>query len=349
MNLLTKENVNIALIGCGRHLTRSLLPNIVAHPKTSVVAAADIIPERLEAISKRIKGIKTFKSAEDLLEQATELSIDAVVISMDPAGHLKFAEKAIQKDLHVFVEKPAAFFEEDLRKIGIEAERKNLATCVGSKWRYTPGTKVLKDWINIDSVERDPDLILLDVTFPKGLTDELWGLNGVQAAFYDIYIHAIDYIFSWLGNISDIKTDLIKFEKNKQKVVITCKNSDGKTAIASLVRGSAAYQVNFTAHLNDGTQAILKDLTHLEITPVRPWSNTEGSFRDHPSLQWNPGRLYRGYARAGYAEEWDSFIESILSNTTTPTNLIMASSVLGVIERCLHQIGHPLNKNKVGR
>ena len=194
MNLLTKENVNIALIGCGRHLTRSLLPNIVAHPKTSVVAAADIIPERLEAISKRIKGIKTFKSAEDLLEQATELSIDAVVISMDPAGHLKFAEKAIQK-ICMYLLKNQQLFEEDLRKIGIEAERKNLATCVGSKWRYTPGTKVLKDWINIDSVERDPDLILLDVTFPKGLTDELWGLNGVQAAFYDIYIHAIDYIF----------------------------------------------------------------------------------------------------------------------------------------------------------
>ena len=76
---------------------KKLITQYRCSSKTSVVAAADIIPERLEAISKRIKGIKTFKSAEDLLEQATELSIDAVVISMDPAGHLKFAEKAIQK------------------------------------------------------------------------------------------------------------------------------------------------------------------------------------------------------------------------------------------------------------
>lgn len=97
-----------------------------------------------------------------------------------------------------------------------------------------------------------------------------------------------------------------------------------------------------TAHLDDGNRVRIENLTDLEIIPPESWAGTPGSLRDQPSLRWNPGRLYRGYARAGYAEQWDAFIRSIQNGTTTPTNLHVASRVLSVLERCLEAIGHSL-------
>ncbi|MBF0780791.1 hypothetical protein IR114_06780 [Granulicatella sp. 19428wC4_WM01] len=52
-------------------------------------------------------------------------------------------------------------------------------------------------------------------------------------------------------------------------------------------------------------------MTQLEITTNDSWANTHGTFRDHPSYNWEQGRLYRSWARAGMAEVWNYLVEDI--------------------------------------
>ena len=102
--------VTVGLVGCGRHLLGSLLPSIMGNKKTRIVAACDIDSQKLVEFKTRFPGIKTYNSFNKMIESNRD--IDAVVISMDPLGHLKMSQEAINHNLHVFVEKPTGFSSE---------------------------------------------------------------------------------------------------------------------------------------------------------------------------------------------------------------------------------------------
>ena len=91
-------------------------------------------------------------------------------------------------------------------------------------------------------------------------------------------------------------------------------------------------------HLSDGSQIKVKNLNEIELTKKDTWTKTEGSFRDHASLNWSQGRMYRGYSRLGYIEEWNEFIDCIKNKKNTITNLNNASKTLKLIELCLDKL-----------
>lgn len=329
---MTKKNVKVALIGYGRHMGHSMLPNLVASEDSTIVAVCDSDEERVNLLKNKIPGVKGFSSVEDLIAAKEQLSLDAVAIALTPQLHAKYTELALKNGLHVFVEKPVAIHAEDLDESIKIAEANRLVTCVGTKWRYTKATSLAQNWLKKHKI--GVRLINMDVTFPTSLIPAIWGLDEVQTTFYDMYIHLFDYINSWIPDVS--KVEATKLFQNEKMLSVEFRFYGKDTiAIVSATRGSDTYEMDFTGHLEDGGRITLPNLIEFNVVDDPSWLGTEGSLRDKSTLSWSQGRMYRGYTRAGYIEEWNDFITAIQEKSDTPTNLTIARRDIQQLEECL--------------
>ena len=334
---MNNKTLKIGLIGFGRHTERSMFPNIIANNNTQIVAIADINPERIELAKSKLSNIAYFDDGESLLNSSKDLGLDAVYISMTPELHVTFMEQALENNLHVLVEKPVAVYPQELDKSISLSKEKDLIVAVDTKWRYTKASRLAKDHL-FKTLSLKPVVFNLNVTFPTLLDSNLWGLNdSLEITLYDMFIHAFDYMEFWLGDYEVVSSYLKKQQDGKIFVTFILKNKSSY-AVLNLIQGSEEYVTNFDCTLEDGSKLTIKNLTDISYLPSTSWLGTEGSLRDESKLVWNQGRLYRGYARAGYSEIWNEFINCIIENKKMETNLTIARKETEVIRKVLNEI-----------
>lgn len=334
---MNSKIVRIGLIGFGRHTERSMLPNILANNNTQIVAIADNNPDRINLAKSKLGNIDYFDDGEALLNASEDLGIDAVFISMTPKLHILMMEKALEKNIHVLVEKPVAISPKELEKSITLSKERGLVVGVDTKWRYTKASRLARNHL-FKKLSLRPVMFNLNVTFPGLLDTQLWDLgNSLEVTFYDMFIHAFDYMKFWLGDYQVVKSYFKRF--SDEKIIVTCiiKNKDSY-AVLNLIQGSEEYVTNLECHLEDGSKMMIKNLNEITYLPSVSWLGTEGSLRDEAKLTWNQGRLYRGYARAGYAEIWNEFVNCIIEGREMETNLQVAREETEVISSILDSI-----------
>ena len=128
------ERVRCGLIGAGWWGTRAHLPALCGHPEADVVA----VQHHDAQISRRVAddfGVPHgFTSADELLALDR---LDAVVISSTPHLHHPQAIAALQRGLHVLVEKPMTLTARQAKKIVDLAAENNVELIVGCPFHYT--------------------------------------------------------------------------------------------------------------------------------------------------------------------------------------------------------------------
>jgi len=114
---------NILLIGCGYHARRIYVPHIIEQSNTKLSAIVDLISQRdiIEKYlsDKSISGVEiaytgNYEISDVLSEEETmrldELvernNINGVIISTEPLAHFKYARWALEKRLHILMDKP---------------------------------------------------------------------------------------------------------------------------------------------------------------------------------------------------------------------------------------------------
>lgn len=93
------------------------------HHELRITACADIIPERNEKMKEYIPSIKTFDSAEALIDSG---EVDAVIIATPHYFHPPIAEYAFSKGIHVLTEKPAGVYTKQVREMNEAAAKSGL-------------------------------------------------------------------------------------------------------------------------------------------------------------------------------------------------------------------------------
>ena len=124
--------MNIAIIGCGviGGKRAELLPNNVR-----LIGCFDILPK----VSQEF-ALKFQTTAFDSLDQILKIqNLDAVVVSTKHDSLSKISIAALQKGLHVFVEKPGAIRYLELLKMSEIATSNNLKLHIGYNHQYHPG------------------------------------------------------------------------------------------------------------------------------------------------------------------------------------------------------------------
>lgn len=180
------EKLSVGVIGVG-HLGKLHTKMFKQIENCELVGVFDANPEQAKSVAAEF-GVSAFNSIDDLL-----LKVNAVSIATTTSAHFEVAKKCLEKNIHVFVEKPITTTIEEAEKLVEISKNKNLKLQVGHIERFNPGL------ISLDSYISEPRFIQ---------TDRLSQFNprGTDVAVVlDLMIHDIDIILSLIkSNVKQI-------------------------------------------------------------------------------------------------------------------------------------------------
>lgn len=121
----------IGLIGVGK-MGISHYAILGAHPRADVAAVCDSATYVTSALRK-LTGVDTFKDYREMIDSAR---LDGVFVATPTSTHFDVASYALERGLHVFVEKPLCLDPEQSRRLAERARAANRANQVGYHNRF---------------------------------------------------------------------------------------------------------------------------------------------------------------------------------------------------------------------
>ncbi|HEV8538820.1 MAG TPA: Gfo/Idh/MocA family oxidoreductase [Bacteroidota bacterium] len=167
----------VGVIGVG-HLGSLHAKMFAGIESVDFVGIYDVDSERMRSIAGELKT-RTYSSAEELLQ-----TIQAVSIVTPTNTHYEIARKAIERGVHVFIEKPLTGTTEEAEALVRLAKQKNLKIQVGHIERFNPAILAL-------------DKYNLQPMFVESHRLAQFNPRGTDVAVVlDLMIHDIDIIMS---------------------------------------------------------------------------------------------------------------------------------------------------------
>ena len=136
--------IRVGVIGYG-YWGPNLARNFSECPDTVLTAVADPREGRLADARRRLPGVRTMTSADDIFGSP---DIDAVAIVTPVATHAALALAALEAGKHVLVEKPLASSVADGERMVAEAARRGLTLMVDHTFVYTPAVRLIRKLVD---------------------------------------------------------------------------------------------------------------------------------------------------------------------------------------------------------
>ena len=128
--------IRTAMVGLGK-MGLSHLSIVRAHPEVNLVAGCDASTYLTDILTKH-SGLKCHADFDRML---AEEALDAIIIATPSKLHAAMVEKALNKGLHVFCEKPFVLDVQDGEKLVAMAESKGVVNQVGYHYRFVGAFK----------------------------------------------------------------------------------------------------------------------------------------------------------------------------------------------------------------
>ena len=140
---------NIAFIGAGNYASRVLIP---AFRKAGANLKSLVTSGGVSAVHYGKKN--NFEIASTDIEQALHEKIDAVVIATQHNLHASQTILALEKNKHVFVEKPLALTLEEIDRVEEAQKASKGMIMVGYNRRFSPHIKKIKSLLDKKSTPK---------------------------------------------------------------------------------------------------------------------------------------------------------------------------------------------------
>jgi predicted dehydrogenase len=186
-----------AVVGFGRMgLTHfSILNN---HPEVDFVAVCDSSSFILQNVAKHM-GLATFTDHRKMLDST---NLDFAIVATPTVLHADAVDNAIERGLHVFVEKPFGLNPEQGQKLIDKVKGKNIVTQVGYVIRFNDVMMEVKKLLN-SNVIGDLLVFKMEMNGPTVLHDVKSGWRSKKTegggCLYDFASHSIDLINYLIG------------------------------------------------------------------------------------------------------------------------------------------------------
>jgi len=127
--------LKIGVLGAGL-FSSSFIPLFMAHPHVEEVSLAEIVPERLDQVSKKFGITRTFSSFEELCKS----DVDAIAIFTQRHLHGPQTLQALRNGKHVYCAVPMAQSLEEIGEIIEQVKQSGLIYMTGETSYYYPST-----------------------------------------------------------------------------------------------------------------------------------------------------------------------------------------------------------------
>jgi len=139
--------VKYLVVGCGSMGTRRI--NHLLKLQAGTVEALDLREDRRAKAAKTF-GIKVWADPEEAIRN----SPDAILVSVPPSAHLPYLQLAVDRELHVFVEKPISHNLEGLDELARRVETSKKIFLPGCNVRFHESVRLMKELVSSGKIGR---------------------------------------------------------------------------------------------------------------------------------------------------------------------------------------------------
>ena len=223
--------IRLAVVGLGK-MGLSHLSIVNTHPDVELVAVCDSAAYVLDVLGKHA-GVKGYEDYTALLDQQRP---EAVLIATPPRLHRGMVQAALERDIHVYCEKPFCMDAAESLRLAELAERKGLVNQVGYHYRFVATFQEMKRLVqagvlgtihHLRAEANGPVVVRRSASTWRGSRAEGGG------CLYDYASHAIDLLNYLVGCPAAVTGTVLQrvFSREvEDEVCSTFLYADGKTA-----------------------------------------------------------------------------------------------------------------------
>ena len=194
---------------------------------SDVVAACDVNNDRLNEFCDKFNIDHRYNSVDELLEKS---DVDAISNTTPDAFHKEISIKAIEKNKHIFCEKPLAENHADAQLMCEALKGRNLINMVNFSYRNSSGYQELCKMVQEGKIG---NVIHMDANYNQSwLTSNYWGnwkeqdkwlwrlstKHGSKGTLGDIGVHIFDFASRPIGKIKKLNSYLKTFHSKGEKI-----------------------------------------------------------------------------------------------------------------------------------
>jgi scyllo-inositol 2-dehydrogenase (NADP+) len=222
--------LRLGMVGLGK-MGLSHLAIVNTHPDVKVVACCEQSAYLTEVLS-RYTGLKCYDHYDRMLQ---EHQVDAVVIATPSKLHAGMVQTALERNLHVFCEKPFVLDVSDGERLAALAEAKGLVNQVGYHYRFVGAFQEAARIVQSGALGKVHHIRAEAygpvVLRPKGST---WRTAKDQGggALYDYACHALDlvnFVYAPPASVSGVVLNSLFSRDVADEVYCTMSFRDGAT------------------------------------------------------------------------------------------------------------------------
>ncbi len=189
--------IKVAVVGLGK-MGLSHYAVVNAHPDVEVTGICDSSGYVL-GVLKKYTGVTTYSDFDAMLDKA---DLDAVVIATPSSSHAKMVRAALERDLHVFCEKPFTLNPHDAEALAALGDERSLVTQVGYHNRFIGAFQEVKRLLDAGAIGEVTHVLGEAygpvVLKPKGGTWRSQRTEG-GGCLYDYAAHVLDLVNWYVG------------------------------------------------------------------------------------------------------------------------------------------------------
>jgi predicted dehydrogenase len=139
------SKLNHACVGVGG-MGWNDLQNFLQHPRVEIVALCDVDADRLAQAAKAVPRARCYVDWRELLVKEGA-RIDSLNVAVPDHMHFSIAYSALQKDKHVYCQKPLCHDVAEVRLLTQTAVRRGLVTQLGTQVASSPHERTAVTWL----------------------------------------------------------------------------------------------------------------------------------------------------------------------------------------------------------
>lgn len=296
------KKIRLGIIGCGR-ISKNHFEAVSQIPEADFVAAADILPEKLQHVSEQY-GIKSVYT--DYLEMLEKENLDAVSICTPSGMHTNMGIEVANHKINVLTEKPMAINIESADKLIHACDANKVKLFVVKQNRLNSTMQLLKRAIDKDRFGRIY-MAQSNVFWqrPQAYYDAekwrgTWEFDG--GAFMNQASHYVDAIYWLLGNVDSVMAYTSTMARHIEAEDTGCAILNFRSGIiATLNVTMLTYPKNFEGSITIiGEKGIVK-VGGVAVNKIEKWEFEQYDDDDKIALDTNyqPPNVY-GYGHNPY-------------------------------------------------
>jgi scyllo-inositol 2-dehydrogenase (NADP+) len=224
------DSTRVALIGLGK-MGLSHLAIVNTHPDARLVAVCDSSSYVTDVLC-RYTGLTAYTDYQRLLEEAQP---DAVLIATPPGTHAAIVQAALERNIHVYCEKPLCTDAGESRRLATLAQAKGLVNQVGYHYRFVAAFQEAKRLLDagvIGPIHHFRAEAYGPVVVRPASSSWRTSRAAGGGCLYDYACHAIDMVHHLVGRPEAVAGTVLNrmfSEEAEDEVYATLLYGDGKT------------------------------------------------------------------------------------------------------------------------